>query len=108
MGSGPASVLPAAALAGVTSTTILHPLEVVRSRITCDRAGRYSAGVAAALGGIVRQEGPVALYGGLGSSLAAIIPEAAITYGRGPEQLDVIPSMTSRASCLAVHTADGP
>ena len=84
MGSGPVSVLPAAALAGATSTTILHPLEVVRSRITVDRAGRYSSGVAAALGTIVRQEGPLALYSGLGSSLAAIMPEAAITYGMAP------------------------
>ena len=82
LGSGAASVLPSAALAGATSTAILHPMEVVRSRITCDRAGRYSSGVTAALSSIIKQEGPLALYTGVGSSLAAIMPEAAITYGR--------------------------
>lgn len=56
-------------------------MEVVRSRITCDRAGRYSSGVIAALSSIIKQEGPLALYTGVGSSLAAIMPEAAITYG---------------------------
>jgi solute carrier family 25 phosphate transporter 23/24/25/41 len=81
MGSGPASVLSSAALAGATSTIILHPIEVVRSRVTCDRAGRYSQGITAAFGSIISKEGPAVLYTGLGSSLAAIIPEAAITYG---------------------------
>ncbi len=81
MGSGPASVLSSAALAGATSTIILHPIEVVRSRVTCDRAGRYSQGITPAVGSIIRKEGPSVLYTGLGSSLAAIMPEAAITYG---------------------------
>ena len=81
MGSGPASVLSSAALAGATSTIILHPIEVVRSRVTCDRAGRYSQGITAAFGSIISKEGPSALYTGLGSSLAAIMPEAAVTYG---------------------------
>ena len=81
MGPGPASVLSSAALAGATSTIILHPIEVVRSRVTCDRAGRYSQGIIAAFGSIISMEGPSVLYTGLGSSLAAIMPEAAITYG---------------------------
>lgn len=81
MGPGPATILSSAALAGATSTFILHPLEVVRSRVTCDRAGQYSQGISAAIGTIIKNEGPVVLYTGLGSSLAAIMPEAAITYG---------------------------
>ncbi len=81
MGPGPATVLSAAALAGATSTVILHPLEVVRSRMTCDTVGCYSHGIVAAFSTIIKKEGPLVLYTGLGSSLAAIMPEAAITYG---------------------------
>ncbi|KAL0036668.1 hypothetical protein WJX79_004927 [Trebouxia sp. C0005] len=81
MGSGPASVLSSAALAGATSTVILHPIEVVRSRVTCDRTGRYSQGITAAVRSIISKEGPLVLYTGLGSSLAAVMPEAAVTYG---------------------------
>ena len=36
------ATLVAAGLAGATSSTILYPLEVVRSRITCDSAAAYS------------------------------------------------------------------
>ena len=82
IGHGPVSVLSSAALAGATSTAILHPLEVVRSRMTCDQVGRYSHGVGAAFRTIAKKEGPLTLYTGLGPTLAAIIPEAAISYGK--------------------------
>ncbi|KAL3159559.1 hypothetical protein ABBQ38_009975 [Trebouxia sp. C0009 RCD-2024] len=81
IGHGPATVLSSAALAGATSTAILHPLEVVRSRMTCDQAGQYSHGVGAAFSRIVKKEGPLKLYTGLGPSMVAMIPEAAISYG---------------------------
>ena len=61
---------------------MLQPVEVVRSRISCDTIGRYNKGVPAAMGSMLRQEGPLALYTGLGSSLAAVMPEAAVTYGQ--------------------------
>ena len=54
----------------------------MRSRISCDTVGRYSKGIPAALSRMLRQEGPLVMYTGLGSSLAAIMPEAAITYGK--------------------------
>lgn len=70
----------AAGLAGMFSWALLYPLEVVRSRVTLDLALQYTS-----LGHCVRsmlvQEGPGAFYRGLGPSLAAIAPEAAITYG---------------------------
>lgn len=81
LGCGPVSVLSSAALAGATSTVILHPLEVVRSRMTCDQVGRYSHGIAAAFTTIAKTEGPLVFYTGLAPALAAIMPEAAITYG---------------------------
>ena len=82
MDSVAGTTLLSAALAGATSTVVLQPLEVVRSRISCDTVGRYSKGIPAAMGSMLRQEGPLVMYTGLGSSLAAIIPEAAITYGQ--------------------------
>ena len=96
IGHGPVTVLSSAALAGATSTAILHPLEVVRSRMTCDQVGRYSHGVGAAFRTIAKREGPLTLYTGLGPTLAAIIPEAAISYGNCcPEALG--------ACCMQSH-----
>lgn len=77
---GPLHALAAAGLAGASSSFLLYPLEVVRSRLTVDRAGAYR-GMADTLRKIVRQEGASALYKGVGPSVAAILPEAAITYG---------------------------
>ncbi|EFJ52525.1 mitochondrial substrate carrier [Volvox carteri f. nagariensis] len=98
-------IFVAAGLAGCTSWVALYPLEVVRSRITVAAAAAAAAaaagsaaggtasclaspsphravpGLAEALGSIVRREGVGALYRGLGPSVAAIFPEAAITYG---------------------------
>ncbi|KAG2448792.1 hypothetical protein HYH02_006143 [Chlamydomonas schloesseri] len=97
----------AAGLAGCTSWVALYPLEVVRSRITVAAAAAAAAasagatasatsvaavragglagagglGLVDALQTIVRREGAGALYKGLGPSVAAIFPEAAITYG---------------------------
>ncbi|KAG2432941.1 hypothetical protein HXX76_008669 [Chlamydomonas incerta] len=97
----------AAGLAGCTSWIALYPLEVVRSRITVAAtaaaaaasagatasatsvaavragglAGAGGLGLVDSLQTIVRREGAGALYKGLGPSVAAIFPEAAITYG---------------------------
>ncbi|MEW5310696.1 MAG: hypothetical protein WDW38_002467 [Sanguina aurantia] len=72
----------AAGLAGTLSCITLYPLEVVRSRITVDPvAAAQFRNIGHALLTIARTEGPRALYKGLGPSLAAIFPEAAITYG---------------------------
>lgn len=70
----------AAGLAGGTSNLILYPLEVVRSRLTVDSKGIYK-GTGDALKKIIRSEGVPALYKGVGPSVAAILPEAAIVYG---------------------------
>lgn len=60
-------------------------LEVVRCRVSTDMAGAYR-GPAHAASALVRAGGLPALYQGLGPSLAAILPEAAITYGAAPMQ----------------------
>lgn len=84
-------MLSSAALAGATSTVILHPLEVVRSRMTCDQVGRYSHGIAAAFTTIAKTEGPLVFYTGLAPALAAIMPEAAITYGNSCHVHQMLP-----------------
>jgi len=70
----------AAGLAGATSNVTLYPLEVVRSRLTVDSAGKYK-GVLDAFQKIAKSEGLGGLYRGVGPSVAAILPEAAIVYG---------------------------
>jgi hypothetical protein len=78
----PGRVFAAAGLAGTFSWVLLYPLEVVRSRMTLAAAGSASAGgIRACVARMLAAEGPVAFYRGLGASVAAIAPEAAITYG---------------------------
>lgn len=50
--------------------------------MTCDQVGQYSQGVGAAFRAIAKKEGPLTLYTGLAPTMAAIIPEAAISYGK--------------------------
>jgi hypothetical protein len=75
--SGLATTLAGAA-AGVTSTITCFPLEVLRTRLAV--SSQYKNLVHAAVS-IVRQEGPKALYGGLGPSLAGVIPYAGANLG---------------------------
>jgi hypothetical protein len=72
--------LASAGLAGALSNAVLYPLEVVRCRMSTDTTGVYT-GVVNTFTLISRLEGPGALYRGLLPSVAAILPEAAITYG---------------------------
>mmetsp|Transcript_6446 Transcript_6446/g.18597 ORF Transcript_6446/g.18597 Transcript_6446/m.18597 type:complete len:331 (+) Transcript_6446:1335-2327(+) len=73
-------VFAAAGLAGCASNALLYPLEVVRTRLTADTAGRYR-GVLDAFRQVAAAEGASGLYRGLLPSLAGMLPEAAITYG---------------------------
>ena len=70
----------AAGCAGMCSWFLLYPLEVVRSRLTVDRVGQYK-GMLHCFATVMAAEGPRAFTRGLAPSLAAIFPEAAITYG---------------------------
>lgn len=70
----------AAGLAGATSWLALYPLEVIRSRLTVDATRQYR-GIVHCVHNTLVTEGVGSFYRGLGPSLAAIFPEAAITYG---------------------------
>ena len=67
------------AVAGITSCVVLYPLENLRARIAV--GSMKPAGVLSSLSMIARKEGVGSLYRGLGTSVCAIVPEAAITYG---------------------------
>lgn len=56
-------------------------MQVVRTRLTTDTAGRYS-GVADAFRKVAAAEGVRGLYRGLLPSVIGMLPEAAITYGK--------------------------
>ena len=68
----------AGAAAGVTSTVTCFPLEVLRTRLAC--SSEYRNLVHAAVD-ISRKEGPRAFFGGLGPSLAGVIPYAGANLG---------------------------
>eukprot|EP00850_Spirogloea_muscicola_P020908 SM000230S07344 [mRNA] locus=s230:206462:210381:+ [translate_table: standard] len=73
-------IVASGALAGATSSLILYPLDVVRSRLTVQSAQQYK-GILDVFVKTARHEGIGAFYRGLRPSIIAIIPEAAITYG---------------------------
>ena len=68
----------AGAAGGVTSTVTCFPLEVLRTRLAC--SSEYRSLVHAAVD-IARKEGPRAFFGGLGPSLAGVIPYAGANLG---------------------------
>ncbi|KAL5559325.1 hypothetical protein UlMin_035536 [Ulmus minor] len=73
----PASLF-AGACAGVSSTIVTYPLELLKTRLTIQR-GVYD-GLFDAFIKIVREEGPAELYRGLAPSLIGVIPYAATNY----------------------------
>lgn len=73
----PASLI-AGACAGVSSTLITYPLELVKTRLTIQR-GVYD-GLFDAFIKILREGGPGELYRGLAPSLIGVIPYAATNY----------------------------
>ncbi|KAL2500764.1 Adenine nucleotide transporter BT1 [Forsythia ovata] len=68
----------AGAVAGISSTLLTYPLELLKTRLTVQR-GVYNNLVDAFLK-IVREEGPAELYRGLTPSLIGVIPYAATNY----------------------------
>ncbi|GMI94646.1 EMBRYO DEFECTIVE 104, suppressor of high stearate content 1, SODIUM HYPERSENSITIVE 1 [Hibiscus trionum] len=73
----PASLL-AGACAGVSSTLVTYPLELVKTRLTIEK-NMYD-GIVDAFVKILQKEGPAELYRGLAPSLIGVIPYAATNY----------------------------
>ena len=71
--------LLAGSLAGMTSDTILYPLEVVSTRVTMD-SGKYGS-IGKALVHIARKEGIKGLYAGWGCAMVGVVPYAGFSFG---------------------------
>mmetsp|Transcript_69620 Transcript_69620/g.115658 ORF Transcript_69620/g.115658 Transcript_69620/m.115658 type:complete len:314 (-) Transcript_69620:234-1175(-) len=76
----PEKRLVAGALAGVVAQTATYPLDFIRARMTTDMAGQYSSGTWAALGQVVRAEGPLALWRGITPSIVGAAPYVGIDF----------------------------
>ena len=70
--------LLAGACAGMTATAITHPLDTLRLRLALPNHGYR--GISHAASHIVRTEGWLALYRGLGPTLMGIAPYAALNF----------------------------
>ncbi|KAK8655184.1 hypothetical protein V6N13_107774 [Hibiscus sabdariffa] len=73
----PASLV-AGACAGVSSTLVTYPLELVKTRLTIEK--NVYDGIVDAFVKILQREGPAELYRGLAPSLIGVIPYAATNY----------------------------
>lgn len=69
--------LAAGACAGMTSTLITYPLDVLRLRLAVDPASKSMLKVASTM---LREEGLASFYKGLGSSLIGIAPYVALNF----------------------------
>ncbi|KAL8063091.1 hypothetical protein ABFX02_01G005500 [Erythranthe guttata] len=70
--------LVAGACAGVTSTLVTYPLELVKTRLTIQR--EIYTGLVDAFVKIIKEGGPGELYRGLAPSIIGVIPYAATNY----------------------------
>jgi len=69
------------ATAGSTACVACYPLDLVRARLTTDMPGReHYKGITDAVQKIIKSEGFVGLYSGLGPTLLVAVPNFAISY----------------------------
>lgn len=69
------------AVAGCTGCVACYPLDLVRTRLTTELEGKeHYKGISDALQKIVRSEGMIGLYSGLGPTLFVAVPNFAISY----------------------------
>ncbi|KAE9615027.1 hypothetical protein Lal_00048154 [Lupinus albus] len=67
-------------LAGITAATSTYPLDLVRTRLAAQRNVIYYRGIWHALQTIVKEEGVLGLYKGLGTTLMTVGPSIAISF----------------------------
>lgn len=76
---GPATVRGAAA--GAAATLASYPLDLLRTRMAAQQSRRLYAGLGHALRSVVRADGLVGLYAGVGPTLVGIVPNVGIQFG---------------------------
>jgi len=67
-------------VAGLTACALAYPLDLVRTRLAAQTTCRYYRGIGHAFSTIVRDEGVVGLYRGIGATLVQVGPSLAINY----------------------------
>ncbi len=72
----------AGALTGMTASTLCYPLDLVRSVLSVQTSKEHYAGIASAMRAIVKNDGLLGLYRGLGPTLMGIAPYIAINMVR--------------------------
>jgi len=72
--------LCAGGIAGLSACALAYPLDLVRTRLAAQTTQHYYRGINHALATIVRDEGMVGLYRGLGATLLQVGPSLAINY----------------------------
>ena len=73
--------LLAGSLAGMTSDSILYPLEVVSTRVTMNMSKTGATNIAQAMVEIAKKEGIRGLYSGWGAAMVGVVPYAGISFG---------------------------
>ncbi|KAJ7960182.1 Mitochondrial substrate carrier family protein [Quillaja saponaria] len=67
-------------LAGITSASVTYPLDLIRTRLAAQTNVIYYRGIWHALHTIVKEEGILGLYKGLGATLLGVGPSIAISF----------------------------
>lgn len=67
-------------LAGITAATSTYPLDLVRTRLAAQTNFTYYRGIGHALQTIIKEEGLLGLYKGLGTTLLTVGPNIAISF----------------------------
>ena len=72
--------LVAGGTAGLFACSLSYPLDLVRTRLAAQTTYVYYKGIGHALSTIVKEEGVLGLYSGLGATLMQVAPSLAINY----------------------------
>ncbi|KAA0191107.1 Mitochondrial thiamine pyrophosphate carrier, partial [Fasciolopsis buskii] len=67
-------------ISGAAATTCVQPLDVMRTRLVAQGRVKTYTGFLRGFAGLIRTEGVVALWRGLGPSLVLIVPQTSITF----------------------------
>ncbi|KAF2296153.1 hypothetical protein GH714_036400 [Hevea brasiliensis] len=67
-------------MAGITAASVTYPLDLVRTRLAAQTNIIYYRGILHALRTIIREEGVLGLYKGLGTTLLGVGPSIAISF----------------------------
>jgi solute carrier family 25 phosphate transporter 23/24/25/41 len=68
------------ALAGITATSVTHPLDLARTRLAIQTTGQKYSGLFGTMLTVVKEEGVTGLYKGMGTSCLGVAPFVALNF----------------------------